>query len=426
MKDPKKYIQFILDISNVDSRNKPTVLKIFSEVAREEPGIILELDPLGSEKEKIKDHSPNLQILEILHLLSVEGWDKNVDQAIQKGDPHRLENLLEALYCLNIVQNSKAYELLVQKFWEYPEAAEYLKLHMNISSPQDILNHSKIVGSFLPPETPTPRSDITINDLSDDLFANILNLVQEAPHAEGKERNEIFAKLVMNAPYVEEAFFGLYDLAGSEIPEISELALSSFEDIISRSEDQKITAVLQKGLYELGGAPQTQDRFFKALSKLVQTRPEYRWPVKLVKALAHSTSKETAQKAFDTLVQWASTRHPQALEALDHFYTQHGQEGRKLYVSAIQSIAMENPEHWWPVEILCQVALRDETRDFAFKALEEGALKSPVILRGLKYLATFEERSEVQRRALETLKKLAEKNVPGAQSVIDEIRGGKK
>ena len=87
---------------------------------------------------------------------------------------------------------------------------------------------------------------------------------------------------------------------------------------------------------------------------------------------------------------------------------------------------MENPEHWWPVEILCGLTLLDEDRETAFKALEEGALKSPTILRGLKYLASFNEQPAVQQRALETLERLVKKNVPGAKAVLDEIRGGKK
>ena len=137
-------------------------------------------------------------------------------------------------------------------------------------------------------------SDISINDLPDDLFANIKKLVKEAPHAEGKERDYIFTSLLMNAAYDEEAFRGLFELARSEVPEISKLAWSSFEDLFSR-EDRRITAVLQKGLYELGNSPQTQGRFFEALSKVIQTHPEYRWPVKLTQALAHSPSKETAK-----------------------------------------------------------------------------------------------------------------------------------
>ena len=60
MKDPQKYLNFILEIAKGDPRNKPIVLKIFSEVASEDPEIILELDPLG--QEKIKDPSPNLEI----------------------------------------------------------------------------------------------------------------------------------------------------------------------------------------------------------------------------------------------------------------------------------------------------------------------------------------------------------------------------
>jgi hypothetical protein len=58
--------------------------------------------------------------------------------------------------------------------------------------------------------------------------------------------------------------------------------------------------------------------------------------------------------------------------------------------------------------------------------LEEGSLKSPTILRGLKYLSFFEEQSEVQQRAIKILERLVEKNIPGAKSVLDEIRGGKR